>query len=72
MAFSTYDDPEPVIIDLSDAVPGFSEGVGLMKEGGRIRLWVPPRLGYGSNAPSPIGPDMLLIFDIDLIEVIDE
>ena len=72
LAFSTYDDPEPVIIDLSDAVPGFSEGVGLMKEGGRIRLWVPPRLGYGSNAPSPIGPDMLLIFDIDLIEVIDE
>lgn len=72
LAFSTYENPEPTVIDLAESIPGFSEGVGLMKEGGRIRLWVPPKLGYGASAPSPIGPDMLLIFDIDLIEVIEE
>ena len=72
LAFSTYESPEPSVIDLSEAIPGLSEGIGLMREGGRIRLWVPPKLGYGTSAPAPIGPDMLLIFDVDLIEIIEE
>jgi len=40
-----------------------------MQEGGRYKFYIHPDLAYGENAPSSIGPNQALIFDVELIEV---
>lgn len=52
------------------AVPGFERGIEGMRVGGRRRLVVPPRLGYGSAAiPPDIPRNATLVFVVDLLEV---
>ena len=54
-------------------IPGWDEGVAMMKEGGKATLIIPSRLGYGAN-PRPGGvikPFNTLIFEVELIEVMD-
>lgn len=48
-------------------IPGFTEGVKLMRKGARYRLWVPPSLGYGAE-PSPENElaGQVLVFDIEM------
>jgi FKBP-type peptidyl-prolyl cis-trans isomerase len=60
---------EPAAFPVNRVVPGFSEGVQMMKEGGRYKFWIPPELGYGEGGTGPIGPNELLVFDVELIEV---
>lgn len=53
-------------------VPGFSEGLRLMKPGGKIKLYIPAALGYGNSPARPgsiIEPGSTLIFDVELLEV---
>ena len=51
-------------------VPGLAEGVQLMREGGRSRLFVPARLGYGFEGFGQfVGPFSLLIYDVELVSV---
>jgi len=51
-------------------VDGFDEGVATMREGGRRRLIVPPKLGYGDDDDyGDIPPNSTLIFDVELVEV---
>ena len=50
--------------------PGWDQGVQGMKVGGRRRLTVPPKLGYGKRGSGPeIPPDSTLLFDITLKHV---
>jgi FKBP-type peptidyl-prolyl cis-trans isomerase FkpA len=51
---------------LGDVILGWQIGVPLIKEGGKIRLYVPPTLGYGNRAAGTIPPNSILIFDITL------
>jgi FKBP-type peptidyl-prolyl cis-trans isomerase len=51
-------------------IPGWTEGVQLIKEGGKVRLFIPPNLAYGSRgAGGAIGPDETLIFEVELLKV---
>ena len=50
-----------------DILSGFSEAVRTMNPGSRITAWIHPDLGYGENAGDPVGPQSLLIFDIELV-----
>lgn len=63
---------EPVEFLLSEVISGFKEGTRLINEGGTIELFIPPAIGYGSNPPSGIIPGAILVFEIDLIEIVEE
>lgn len=69
--FESNFDGEPAENVLGGFIPGWIEGVGLMKEGATYMLYIPSELGYGEN-PRPGGliqPNHGLIFKIELVEV---
>ena len=67
---SSYKRNEPISFPLSGVIPGWTEGVQLMKEGGKVQLFIPSNLAYGSRgAGGVIAPDSTLVFDIELLKV---
>lgn len=59
----------PFVIDGGGVVPGFNEGVKLMKVGGKSQLFLPSGLAYGpAGSPPGIAPNQILIFDVELLE----
>jgi FKBP-type peptidyl-prolyl cis-trans isomerase len=63
---------EPVRFRLGDVIPGWQEGLQHIAEGGRIVLYIPPRLAYGDRTMpgSAIPPSSTLIFEIELFKII--
>ena len=57
---------EPLTLALDEFIKGWSEGVQLMVEGQRSRLWIPQSLAYKGE---PGGPRGMLVFDVDLIRI---
>lgn len=67
---NTFDkSTDPVVFRLSQLIRGFTNGLLQIKAGGRMHLYVPPSLGYGSNSSSSIPPNSILIFDVTLVGV---
>jgi len=67
---SSYKRGEPIEFPLNGVIPGWTEGVQLMKEGAKYRFFIPSNLAYGaSGAGSAIGPNETLIFDVELLKV---
>lgn len=58
-----------VSFPLKNLIIGWQKGLPLIKKGGKITLYIPPSLGYGSMAQSSIPANSTLIFDIELIGV---
>lgn len=56
----------PATFQLCKVIPGWQEGVQLMVEGEKRRLWIPVDLGYGENPPAGASEGML-VFDVELI-----
>lgn len=67
---SSYKRNQPISFPLNRVIPGWTEGLQLAKEGGKIELYIPSQLAYGSRgAGGAIGPDETLIFEVELLEV---
>lgn len=62
---------EPATFPLNRVIPGWTEGVQLMKEGSKYTFFIPSDLAYGpQGVPGAIPPHSTLIFDVELIKVI--
>ena len=68
---SSYKRGEPISFPLNGVIPGWTEGLQLMKVGGKTTFYIPQELAYGArpNPNGPIPPYAALIFDVELIDI---
>ena len=66
---SSYSRGEPATFQLNGVIKGWTEGLQHVKEGGKIKLFIPPTLAYGDRGPMA---HRTLVFDVELLSVGDE
>jgi len=66
---SSYKRNEPATMSPQGVIPGFSKALLKMKEGDKWKVFIHPDLAYGVNSPPGIGPNSLLIFELEVLEV---
>lgn len=70
---SSVDRGEPVEFPVGQVIPGWVEALQLMPVGSKWKIYIPGALGYGERgAGGDIGPNSVLIFDVELIEIVAE
>ncbi len=67
--FDTSYGKEPITFPLAGVIPGWTEGLQLMKEGGKSRFTIPAAIAYGAAGAGSIPPNSTLVFEVELIKV---
>lgn len=60
---------KPIEFGLNQVIKGWTEGLQLMVEGEKTRLFIPSELGYGNRSAGSIPAGSTLIFDVELIKI---
>jgi len=68
---NSYKRGKPVSLMLKDVILGWQEGLKYIKKGGKIKLVIPPHLAYGAEEVNGIPSNSTLIFDIELLDVVN-
>ena len=63
---------EPSSFGLNQVIKGWTEGLQLMKVGSKFEFYIHPKLGYGSRSKPNIPANSLLIFEVELLEILGE
>ena len=68
---SSVDRDEPAVFPLNRVIKGWTEGLQLMQVGAKYRFWIPSDLAYGPDGRPGIAANSLLVFDVELLDVIE-
>jgi FKBP-type peptidyl-prolyl cis-trans isomerase len=67
---SSVDRGQSATFPLNRVIPGWTEGLQLMRVGDKFKFEIPAPLAYGSGSPSPaIPPNSTLVFEVELLEI---
>jgi FKBP-type peptidyl-prolyl cis-trans isomerase FklB len=67
---SSVERGQPITLGLSNVIPGWTEALQLMPVGSKWKLFIPSDLAYGDNPAGKIPEGSTLIFDVELIEIV--
>jgi FKBP-type peptidyl-prolyl cis-trans isomerase FklB len=69
---SSYRRNQPVTLPIKGAIPGWTQALQLMPVGSKWQIFIPPQLAYGEKIVGGIGPNAMLILEVELISIQDK
>lgn len=67
---SSYDRGQPSEFPVSGVIRGWTEALTMLKVGSKVKLFIPPELGYGASARPGIPANSVLLFEVELLDIV--